>query len=448
MKKWVLGIIFILLFCWIDAQNVEIGANSMQFFRKNDKTGINVFETTKDNNIRFKEVSLSLGVDFAMQFQALDHSTGVIDFITGMPTDKLVPLSYGFNNATANLNIDVQIYDGIRLNITSYLSSRYAPGGMLKGGYLQIDKLNFLESGFINMMMNYITIKAGHTEINYGDQHFRRTDNGNAMYNPFVGNYIMDAFTTEVMAEIYYQYKGFIIMGAVSNGDVQASTANDNVNKKKDRMPSVYYKIGYDNDLMKDFRVRLTGSGYNSLGYSANTLFAGDRSGSRYYNVLTSNPMGDYHTGRYSPYDKENFLQDNNDEFDKMNAFVINPFMKYKNFEFFGAYEILIQSKNEARNLLNRLINQYVGEIIYRDDVYNIFFGGRYGMVIGDLGQKDGVTNIKSSISRAQFSIGKFIGKYFLLKGEYVVQKYDKFREGFFDDGRFEGFMVEAVIAF
>ena len=41
-------------------------------------------------------------------------------------------------------------------------------------------------------------MKVGHFEINYGDAHFRRTDNGNAMYNPFVGNLIMDAFTTEI----------------------------------------------------------------------------------------------------------------------------------------------------------------------------------------------------------------------------------------------------------
>ena len=42
-------------------------------------------------------------------------------------------------------------------------------------------------------------------EINYGDAHFRRSDNGNAIYNPFVGNYIMDAFTTEIGGEVVPQ---------------------------------------------------------------------------------------------------------------------------------------------------------------------------------------------------------------------------------------------------
>ena len=51
--------------------------------------------------------------------------------------------------------------------------------------------------------MQIVTVRVGHFEINYGDAHFRRSDNGNAIYNPFVGNYIMDAFTTEIGGEVY-----------------------------------------------------------------------------------------------------------------------------------------------------------------------------------------------------------------------------------------------------
>ena len=60
--------------------------------------------------------------------------------------------------------------------------------------------------------MKYTTMKVGHFEINYGDSHFRRSDNGNAMYNPFVGNYILDAFTTEIGAEVYARSNGLIAM--------------------------------------------------------------------------------------------------------------------------------------------------------------------------------------------------------------------------------------------
>ncbi len=44
--------------------------------------------------------------------------------------------------------------------------------------------------------MNYLTLKVGVMELNYGDEHFRRSDNAEVMNNAFVGNYIMDAFTT------------------------------------------------------------------------------------------------------------------------------------------------------------------------------------------------------------------------------------------------------------
>ena len=67
--------------------------------------------------------------------------------------------------------------------------------------------------------MEYVTVKAGHFEINYGDDHFRRTDNGNAMYNPFVGNLLMDAFTTEIGGEVYLRQGPWLAMGGVFGGE-------------------------------------------------------------------------------------------------------------------------------------------------------------------------------------------------------------------------------------
>ena len=60
-------------------------------------------------------------------------------------------------------------------------------------------------------------------EINYGDAHFRRSDNGNAIYNPFVGNYIMDAFTTEIGGEVYLKPASVIAMGAVTGGEIRGT---------------------------------------------------------------------------------------------------------------------------------------------------------------------------------------------------------------------------------
>lgn len=101
------------------------------------------------------------------------------------------PIGYNFNLATANLDLDVALYDGVRMHLRTYLSSRHHPEPYVKGGYFQIDKLDFVSEGFLEDVMKNVTIKIGHMENNYGDAHFRRSDNAQAIYNPFVGNLIM-----------------------------------------------------------------------------------------------------------------------------------------------------------------------------------------------------------------------------------------------------------------
>ena len=63
----------------------------------------------------------------------------------------------------------------------------------VKDGFIQIDESPF-NVAFFNDLMKYTTLKVGHFEVNYGDQHFRRSDNGMSFFNPFVGNLLIDAF--------------------------------------------------------------------------------------------------------------------------------------------------------------------------------------------------------------------------------------------------------------
>ena len=129
----------------------------------------------------------------------------------------------------ANLNIDAQLGDGIRLNMTMYLSSRHHEETWVKGGFIQFDKLPFLKSDFVDNMMKNITIKIGDYEVDYGDQHFRRSDGGNAFYNPFVENYIMDEFATEIGGEIYFHPKnGLIVMLGITNGELNPTVVASN----------------------------------------------------------------------------------------------------------------------------------------------------------------------------------------------------------------------------
>lgn len=350
---------------------------------------------------------------------------------TSSENNQLVKIGPGFNLASANLYLDAQLHDGIRAHLTTYLSSRHHNDVWVKGGYLQVDKLTFLNSPVVDELMKFTTIRVGHMEINYSDAHFRRSDNAQAMYNPFTENYIMDAFTTEIGGEVYYQRNGFIAMAAVTNGEIKGD-----VTRPSQREPSVYGKIGFDRQVMDELRVRLTGSVYTTSGSINNTLYGGDRAGSNYYMVLENskaNPSSNFTSGRFNP----GFT-------DKVTAFVINPFIKWQGIELFGNFEIAEGKASEE--LADRTWTQTGVDLVYRFGKQESFFAGaRYNSVSGDLP----VIEKNPTINRVQIAGGWFVTKNILAKIEYVNQQYNDFPA--FDirhEGKFSGLMVEGVISF
>jgi len=385
----------------------------LQFYRAPDKTGLNVFETSKDDDVEFDGFKLRIGGSNTLQFQSLTNDNG----------PDLVP---NFNLATSNLDIDAQLADGVRMHLRTYLSSRHHAEAWVKGGYIQFDKLDFISEDLFASLMEKVTIKIGHMQNNYGDAHFRRSDNGQAMFNPFVGNYIMDSFTTEVGGEVYYQNNGLIAMVGLSNGKLNQSTVEGDVNTKA----SVLAKLGYDSQINEDFRFRLMGSIYHT-GQAARTyVYAGDRAGARYYNVANG---GDY-SGRYNP-------SMNNE----LTAIMINPFFKYQGLEFFGLLEFASgKNLNEADT---RNVTQAAGELIYRFGANeNIYLGGRYNIVTGDNLAGETVEDV--DITRFNIGGGWFMTNNILAKLEYVTQSYDGFSDEVLSQAGFDGIMLEAVISF
>ena len=404
-------------------------------FRQPDKNGLNVFESPKDTVSTFNGVKVRIGGSSTIQFQALDHenanpTTVNPDNGANEQLFTLKEIGSNFNLATANLDIDVVLYDGVRMHLRTYLSSRHHTEPYVKGGYFQIDKLEFVGEGFMEDFMKYATIKIGHMENNYGDAHFRRTDNAQAIYNPFVGNLIMDSFTTEVGAELYYQRNGFIGMVGLTNGKL-----NQSVNKKGNNTGGASFlaKLGYDKQINSDFRFRLTGSMYNTGSVQSSYLYSADRTGSRYYGVMILDGADDnFRSGRYNPNLKN-----------QITAVMFNPFLKYKNLEFFGTIENATgKATSEAEK---RTAKQYAGELIYRfGNTENLYVGTRYNKL--DSEESNG-SNVK--ISRFQVSGGWFMTENILLKAEYVNQKYDGYsNESAFGKGKFNGFIAEAVISF
>ncbi len=256
-------------------------------FRYPDQRGINMFEAPKDTTSTFDGLHVRVGGASTIQFQDLTQENSNSDV-------TLYDLEGNFNLATANLDLDVALYDGVRMHLRTFLSSQHHTEAYVKGGYFQIDKLDFISEGFAQGIMDHMRIKIGHMENNYGDAHFRRTDNAMATYNPFVGNYLMDSYTTEVGAEVYMFNGPWLGMLGFTNGKLNQSTNGDG-----ETHPSFLAKVGYDNQATEGLRFRLTGSLFHS-GHNygrGNYLYTGDRAGSRYYNVMAGTDLDGAGTG-------------------------------------------------------------------------------------------------------------------------------------------------------
>jgi hypothetical protein len=388
--------------------------------RPSGQAGATMFEPPVTDDAEFDGFELAIGGAFAQQLQGVTHSGPNLD------NDGI---GRGFNLATANLDLDARMARGINLHVRTYLSSRHHPEAWVKGGYLQVNELPMFNSAAVDRVMDNLSIRAGHFMPNYGDTHYRRTDNADAIHNPFVGNNIVDAFTTEVGAEATVKSNGFLAVGGFGGA------LNPTVNNPDDRAPSFHGKLGYDSQVNELIRVRLTGSAYYTANSNDGQLHSGDRAGSRYYNVVGG---GDW-SGR---------LRVNYGE--QTTAFMLNPFVQIGGLELFGTIETIT---GEAAGFDDPQTNQYAAEAVYRFADEDLFAGIRYNTVEGDLDHsgRGEPANWSSgnSVDRWQFSAGWYMTENILVKGEYVTQSYDGFPQGLSrTDAEFDGLMIEGVVSF
>lgn len=402
----------------------------IQHMRAADQRGLNVFETPKTDAVPYNGFKLAWGAAFTQQFQNLGHNNSASPkVVNGVNQNQLMKIGGGFNNAVANLYLNAQLAPGIRVALTSYLSARHHQESWVKDGYFLVDD-SPIDVAPLKNIMKYVTLRVGHFEINYGDEHFRRSDNGQALYNPLVGNLLMDAFTTEIGGEVYVR-KGSLL-GMV--GSTAGETAG-NVTKPEARSPAYYGKAGFDHEFSPNLRLRLTGSMFSQRRSTNQSLYSGDRGGSRYYLVMvnTAGTVKDSAwTGNIQP--KISSAQQ---------AWVINPFVKVGPVEFFGNFE-QSQGRN-ATETTNREWTQAAYELTYRLFSDQVYVASRWNTVSGRL---PGMTT-DVNVNRAQVGGGWFVTPNVLAKLEYMKQLYKDFpltdvRNG----GRVHGLVIEGVVAF
>jgi hypothetical protein len=371
-------------------------------------------------------LQLQIGGAFAQTFQALDHENGA----TPAPGTTLGKIRGGFNLASANLSLGARLARGIRVDLDSYMSSRHHNEFWVKGGYATIDA-SPIDLPVLHTIMRYTTVRAGMYQPNYGDAHFRRSDNGNTINNPFIENYILDAFTTEIGADVLVRAGSAFVMGGVTTGQNKGDIKQGAVDAK----PAFLGKIGYDRRVSDALRVRLTGSAYNAASSPSVTLYAGDRSGSRYWGVLEDTTLlkagTAFTNGRINP----GFSNE-------ITAVQINPFVQLGGLEVFGVLE-RARGKAKAEEE-RREVRQLAGDVVYRLLGDRLYVGGRYNRVDGDFAKQTDLT-----VTRRALSAGWFITPNMLTKAEWVRQNYDGFAPTDIRNGaRFSGVLIEGVIAF
>jgi hypothetical protein len=167
-----------------------------------------------------------------------------------------------------------------------------------------------------------------------------------------------------------------------------------------------------------------------------NTLYDGDRAGSRYYYVVentTATETAQKDSGLINPGFKN-----------KVTAMQINPFIKFRGLELFGVVE---RAKGKANTeTVERTWNQYAIDTVYRFLPNEaMFVGVRYNRAAGELVGTTG----DAGANRVQVGGGWFITPNLLAKVEYVNQKYFGYPTTNIKNGaQFKGFMMEGVVAF
>jgi hypothetical protein len=388
------------------------------------------FEAPQDTAVYLNGDKVRVGADFAMQFQSLSHSADT----------ELISLGKGLNLPTANLNLNAHLAPGISLNLVTYLSARHHNEAWVKGGYIIIDELPFIKAPAIDKAMELLTLKVGDMELDFGDAHYRRSDNGRVVTNPFVGNYIMESFTTAPAAELMFRKSDIILMGAVTSGilkqDLVSFSARDSMYTSYNTLSELgfYWKGGIDRQFNDDFRLRLTLSGYHNPKNHSGSLYNGDRAGSRYYLVMkpvtyqaTDVDIKSGHTsGNFGP-----------GSLKKTNAYMFNLFTKYRGIELFGTLETV--KGVTVANIDTKFVQYAIEGLYYFGRNENFFAGARYNLVT------DKENDV--SVTRLNVGAGWFLIPSVVLKAEYVNQTY-KDSPIYGDGAGFNGFMVETAISF
>ena len=393
-----------------------------------------MFETTKDPGAEFTGFKLDFGAAFTSQVQNLSHSnTAAPNVVNGVNANQLADIGFGFNNSTANLYLNAQLAPGIRVALTSYLSSRHHNETWVKDGYIQIDE-SPIDFAPLKMLIEIVTCASGTWRSTTATRTSaaattatRSTTRSSATTSWTPSRPRSAARSTSRPTSVDRDGRGDRRRDPRHGADARTA--------RPDATSASSASTGRSNT---DLRVRLTGSMYKADKAMSNTLYGGDRAGSRYYYVLENTAATE--TAQKDSGLHQSGLQEQGD------GVPGEPVREVPRPG--GVRRASSGPKGKASTeATERTWKQYAVDTVYRflpDE--KLFVGARYNKAHGELAGITGDVGAK----RWQVGGGWFVTPNVLAKAEYVNQKYFGYPASEHQERRHSstGMMLEGVVAF
>jgi len=226
---------------------------------------------------RYQDMHLYIGLDTVGRFQFLHQAN--VD-VKGVDQGGINP---GFQTPFADLNFLATIPGKLDVYFDSYIASRPHPSTTYgHEGYMVFKGLPApFDTGGFKQLFDYINVKVGAFDLDFGDQNYRRSNNAIVSRNPLIGNAIVDPNVEEIGGEVY-SIKGPIYMLA----GLGSGTTTEHFDFGPE--PGVHGKVwGYP---LPDLRTSISGYYANlsnsSTAFEDTNLFAASRSGGVYAGVF------------------------------------------------------------------------------------------------------------------------------------------------------------------
>lgn len=358
------------------------------------------------------DLEVFFGVETVGTVQALDHKDAYA------PNGEELPsIDPGFQTAWGNLefgatygkNRELEMFFDVYLASRPHASQTYGHQGYL---LLRDVPENMSNLRVLDKVFDYIDIKAGHFQMNWGDNYYHRSDNADVQRNPLIGNFVVDPEMAAVGAEIYSEPNPYF------NAMLGLTSGTTTENFVEGRGTGVHAKV-WGNPIPQ---LRLAGS-YATFDHSDNPtqaaggtqgqFFSGNRSGERYGGIFG----GGGAPGQVLPQAGQD-----------LTAWQADVTWDSKPVMVWVAYGNTVDQdiNGSAPGSPQEEWNYYMAELRYQL-TKNMYAAARYSGAQAEMingSASDGI------VSRYQAGGGYWLNRFMLAKLEYVYQTYEDFNTG------------------